>query len=111
MVDDGSEVATKALHLAINLVRARECRLRCVIAVANPEDAAEQRERRICELLSYGRKAEFSTLRNPVRFALIHALRILGPGLVVMPCSGKFGTGADVCDLVNELPNPILLVH
>ncbi len=111
LVFDGSDSSRRALGIALNIVSVRKVRLHTVVLAENEVLSEEYRREIACAGLARGAAVDFQTLIKPVRFVLIHTLRTLGYGWTVLPCGGVCGRGADLCDLVNELANPIMLVH
>ncbi len=110
-VFDGSASAEKALLMATYLARIQEVPL-VVLVVADNEERSEQNQRKAAEQLKkLGTEAKFGRVANPTLDQMAGRIRRETAGTVVIPCLEDWFQGEKLCGLVDEVPNPILLVR
>jgi nucleotide-binding universal stress UspA family protein len=109
---DGSLEGRKALEAASRLVETKEVPLR-VLLLADDEESARELEGEVYEK---ARKEELSVyLRRLIqpsleRLAMVAQGESTGP--VIVPCGAvQLLQGEALCALVNEIPNPVLIVR
>jgi nucleotide-binding universal stress UspA family protein len=108
---DGSALARKALETAVQLVEARDGYLSVFVFAETADDGRRLQEEVGEEVQSHELNAHFHMLVNPNLSTIARAVQREGRGPVVLPCGGGLLHGENVCALVNEIPNPVLLVR
>jgi nucleotide-binding universal stress UspA family protein len=110
-VFDGTRAARKGLGAAGHLARAKKGSL-YVIVVADDESTARKLKKEAEQhLAKLDLKAGFRLVIQPSLIDLARLIRQEGKGPVVLPCGSDLPGAESVSDLVNELPNPMLLVR
>lgn len=109
---DGSEQARKSLAVAAHLARVPQGRL-TVFVVADSEQEARRFERQVIEYLQvYELNADFRMLVRGALSSIAHRIRREGGGPVVIPCGVHADQdGEQLCALIGEIGNPVLLVR
>jgi len=111
VVHDGSELARKALHAAVNLVDEKDAPLRIILLAEDADHADRMKEEIGRQLRTQGMNAEMRTLINPTLGRLARAVRMESGGPVVIPCDSHMLQGEALCALMSEIPNPVLVVR
>ncbi len=109
VIYDGSEVARKGLDAAANLVKIKDGNLRVIVIAESRERSAELQEEAVQYLTAQGLEGKVGVMIEPTKERLAHFLRRQGP--VVLPCGGELLVGEGLCELVNLIENPVLLVR
>lgn len=108
---DGSEAGHKALEIAVSLVEAQDRRL-TVLLVAESRSESRDLKAESSHLLSgFSIAADFRNLVEPSHSGLVWLVRMTGDGPVILPCGKERLQGEPLCTLVDEIPNPVLLVR
>ena len=107
---DGSESARKAIDVAVNLHRTQDGGIIVFIVAGNREDVPMLRREASEELKKKGESAAFRAMVRPGLVNLSHMLQREMAGPVVIPCDPELITGERLCSLIDEIPNPVLLV-
>lgn len=108
---DGSEAGHKALEIAASLVEAQDRRL-TVALVAESKNESRYLQDEAARLLSgFSIAADFRVLVRPGHGSLAWLVRMTGTGPVILPCGRELLQGEPLCTLVDEIPNPVLLVR
>ncbi len=110
-VYEGSELSRKALYTAFNLVDEKEAPLRVLILAPDQNSVPTLRKEIGRELEAEGVGAETRTLIEPNLKKLARALQMESGGAVVIPCDNHVLGGEDLCTLMEEIPNPVLVVR
>jgi hypothetical protein len=111
VVYDGTAASRRALGAAGHLVRAKDGHLHVIVITDDEPTARELQEKAAQQLKKLNLDAGFRLLIQPTLLNLARLLRQEGKGPVVLPCGGDLPGGENVCDLVNEVSNPMLLVR
>jgi len=111
VVYDGSEPAQKGLDIAGHLVRARDGRLSVFVLADDKQDARELQLRVMQWLRPHRLGADFRLLVRPSLNGLATMIRMESSGPVVLPCDLAPLEGEQLCSLVDDLANPVLLVR
>jgi len=111
VVYDGSNVAKKALETAMRLTEVKNGFLSVLIVTTDTEKARRLREDLTADLRARNVGADFRVLIEPSVSRLLHEIRGAGSGPVVLPCGGDVFYAEELCALVDEIPNPVLLVR
>jgi len=111
VVYDGSELARKALHEAVNLVGEKDAPLKIILLAEDTDHADRMKEEIGRQLRTRGMKAETRTLINPTLGRLARAVQMESGGPVVIPCDSHMLQGEALCALMSEIPNPVLVVR
>ena len=108
---NGEQLGAKALEAASHLVQVRDGRL-TVFVLADDKEQARNRQMKVMERLqAHELGADFRLLARPSLSGLAAMIRTESAGPVVIPCDGD-GFGAEqLCTLVDEVINPVLLVR
>jgi nucleotide-binding universal stress UspA family protein len=107
---DGSPAGRKALEISIPLVESKARRLTVILVAANKEEIRTLHDQALQELAGSG-EAQFSTLVQPTHSRLVWLLQMMSSGPVILPCGRDLMEGEPLCTLVDEVPNPVLLVR
>jgi nucleotide-binding universal stress UspA family protein len=107
---DGSPAGRKALEISIPLVESKERRLTVILVAANREETGSLHDQALQELAG-SVEAEFRTLVQPTHSRLVWLLQMMSSGPVVLPCGRELMEGEPLCTLVDQVPNPVLLVR
>lgn len=110
-VYDGSELGRKALDVAAHLIEAKDGRLSVYIVADDVDSAQKLKEEALERLRDHRLQVEFRLLINPSLSRLARLVQTEGPGPVVLPCGKGRLQGEAICSLINEVPNPVLLVR
>jgi nucleotide-binding universal stress UspA family protein len=111
VVYDGSEGAAKGLEAAGHLVQARDSRLTVFVIADDKNDARKLQADALERLERHRLGADFRLLIQPSLPGLAQLIRMESAGPVVVPCEKEPLEGEQLCALVDELANPILLVR
>jgi nucleotide-binding universal stress UspA family protein len=111
VVYDGSELALKALYAAINLVDEKDAPLKLILLSDDEDHAVEMKKEVGLAFKRQGIKAEMLRLINPTLEKLARMVRIESGGPVVLPCNDHMLHGEALCALMNQIPNPVLVVR
>lgn len=107
---DGSDQSRKSLAVAAHLARAPQGRLTVFIVAAGRQEA-QRLEMRVMEYLQvYELGADFRLVRDALS-GIAHRIRMEGAGPVVIPCGVQDQEGEQLCALIGEIANPVLLVR
>lgn len=108
---NGTGASRKALSTAAYLVRSQESKLN-VIVIAKSKDEARDRQMAVIDRLqSFGIGADFRLLVRPAMAGLAQRILQEGLGTVIIPCHQDWFEGEQLCALVEEITNPVLLVR
>jgi nucleotide-binding universal stress UspA family protein len=108
---DGSEVARKALEIAAFLVKSKAGRLTVLVVAGEMGKARDLENEVLHRLQALGLAAEMRLLVNPLLRGLARRVREESAGPVVLPCRKDWLEGEQLCALVDEIVNPVLLVR
>ncbi|MEJ2111105.1 MAG: universal stress protein [Acidobacteriota bacterium] len=111
LIYDGSDVSRKAMYIALHLVRIRKGRLEIIIVAPNRPKAEEFQSQISEELSDRDISGDFHFLKNPGYTTLLWAVKLYVKGPLVFPCGENLPRGDALCSIVNEIPNPVLLVR
>ena len=109
VIYDGSELAQKALRLARHFAQARKWALKLFVVAENQASAQKLHHQALERLKGSGLEIESRILINQDLEGLAHILRFQARGLLVLPCEP--GQREEKCWLVNQIPNPVLLMR
>jgi nucleotide-binding universal stress UspA family protein len=108
---DGSAQAHKSLAVAAHLARAPQGRMTVFIVADNSHDA-RRFETQVQEYLQiYELNAVFRRLVRDDLSSIAQRIRIESEGPVVIPCDVQAQDGEQLCSLIGEISNPVLLVR
>ena len=108
---DGSDQARKSLAVAAHLVRVPQGRLTAFIVADSREDA-RRFEGQVHEYLQfYEISPVFRILVRDDLPGIAHRIRLESEGPVVIPCELQAEDGEQLCSLIGEISNPVLLVR
>jgi nucleotide-binding universal stress UspA family protein len=108
---DGSEQARKSLAVAAHLARAPQGRL-IVFVVAEGSGEARRLEMQVQDYLQpYELTAVFRLLVRDDLPGIAQRIRRESEGPVVIPCGVQADDGEQLCALIGEIGNPVLLVR
>jgi nucleotide-binding universal stress UspA family protein len=111
VVYDGSQSARKGLQAGGHLIRDRNGRL-TVFVVAEDEISVRELQTQVEQRLQErGLAANFRLLIRPGLDVLARMIRVESTGPVVLPCEKEPLEGEQLCNLVDQLANPVLLVR
>ncbi|MBI4774437.1 MAG: universal stress protein [Deltaproteobacteria bacterium] len=111
VIYDGSPGSQKALAVAGGLVETNQTSL-LVIALADDESSAPKLRGDLAEKLrDLGLIADIRLLINPSLEGLAEVVRMQSAGPVVIPCGPRLLQNEALCSLVNEIPNPVLILR
>jgi nucleotide-binding universal stress UspA family protein len=109
VIYDGSELAQKALRLARHFAQARKGALKLFVVAENQASARKLHHQALERLKGSDLEIESRILINQDLEGLAHIVRLEARGLLVLPCEP--GQKEEMCWLVNQIPNPVLLVR
>jgi hypothetical protein len=101
----------KGLETASRMVRAEDGRLMVYVIAQDVTSARELRLDVIDRLRLRGLGADFRLLIQPSLAGLNQLIRMETDGPVVIPCEKEPLDGEQLCTLVDELANPVLLIR
>ena len=108
---DGSERAVKGLEVAGQLVQTQDGRL-TIFVIADDRDHARKLQEEVMPRIQLHRlDADFRLLIQPSLQGLVQLIRMESAGPVVVPCEKEPLEGEQLCALIEELVNPVLLVR
>ena len=109
VVYDPSPAADNALEAALNLANAINGYL-SVLVIADDEHSLQKAQADVAERLKRKKQtADVHLLMKPTVSGLTYVLK--GKGVLVLPCSEGLLHGEKLCELVNVVRNPVLLVR
>jgi nucleotide-binding universal stress UspA family protein len=108
---DGTPLAEKALEASIHLIKIKDGQLTVFILAPQKESAQEIQSAAMERLKSHELASNFRLVIQPTLAKIKHLIRLEGGGPVVIPCDSGDFQGEELCRLVYEIPNPILLVR
>jgi nucleotide-binding universal stress UspA family protein len=108
---DGSAASLKALQIAAPLAEETDPRLAVVLVAEDREEARELESTALLGLHGSTLSADFRVRVRPGHKDLIWQVRTVGDGAVLLPCGRERLQGETLCSLVDEIPNPVLLVR
>lgn len=111
LVYDGSALSKKALKAAMSLVQIRDGRLVVFLLADSQASADHLQEDARNELHAEGLHAHFHTLINPRLSWLANTVQSESRGPLILPCEKGLVNGEDLCSLIHEIQNPVLLVR
>jgi nucleotide-binding universal stress UspA family protein len=109
VVYDGSELARRALDLAGHFAQARKGALKLFVLAATQASAEKLHHEAVEQLKGTDLGIESRILINQDLEGLAHIMRLESRGLLVLPCEPR--QKEELCWLVNQIPNAILLVR
>ena len=108
---DGSEQARKSLAVAAHLARSPHGRL-IVFVVAEGSGEARRFQMQVQDYLQpYELTPVFRVLVRDDLPGIAHRIRMESEGPVVIPCGVQSEDGEQLCALIGEIGNPVLLVR
>jgi nucleotide-binding universal stress UspA family protein len=108
---DGSESGESALEAAGQLVKAEDGKLTILILAESKEEARTLQMNTLKRLQQLGLGADFRLLIKPTTGGLLQLVQRETTGPVVIPCGLERLQGERLCALIDEVPNPVLLVR
>lgn len=108
---DGSPAGRKALKIAGALVDEKDRRLNVILVAEDRKEAESLREAALRQLAPFSLSGDFRASIRPSYSGLAWRVRTTGSGPVVLPCGKERLQGKPLCSLVDEIPNPVLLVR
>lgn len=108
---DGSATGRKALEIAGFLVTSQVRRLTLILVAESREESVELRDEARRQLAGRSLDPDFRVLLRPDHAGLAWLVKMTGSGPVVLPCGRKRLQGEPLCTLVEDIPNPVLLVR
>ncbi|MFZ7127654.1 MAG: universal stress protein [Desulfobacterales bacterium] len=108
---DGSVAGEKALEIAGSLVEVQDRRLTVITVAESRDEAEELRETALLRLTDFSLAGDSHILIRPDRARIAWLVRMSGRGPVILPCGKERLQGEQLCSLLDEIPNPILLVR
>ena len=111
VVYDGSQRARKGLRAGGHLIRARNGRLAVFVVAEDEAGARELQLEAEQRLQDQGLGADFRLLVRPGLNGLARMIAMESRGPVVLPCEKEPLEGEQLCALVDQLANPVLLVR
>ena len=110
LVYDDSEQAKKAVDAAGHLTNVQDRKLTVLILTESRDEARRLELESLDQLQNHQLGADFRLMVRRSFPGIIHRIRVEGKGTVVLPCNDK--TKEDqLCELIDEIPNPVLLVR
>jgi nucleotide-binding universal stress UspA family protein len=110
LVYDGSEPAKKAVDAAGHLTNVHDRKLTVLILAGTPDEARRLEWESLDQLRHHKLGADFRLMVRRSFAGIIQRIRSEGEGAVVLPCDAE--TREDqLCELIDEIPNPVLLVR
>ena len=108
---DGSTAGLKALEIAAPLSVANDRHLTVVVVSGSRGEAGDLSDEARRRLAGRPLQLEFRIRVQPSYKGLAWLVRMAGAGPVVFPCGSEILEGEPLCALVDEIPNPVLLVR
>ena len=109
VVYDSSAAAVNALEAALNLAKAINGYL-SVLVIADDEHSLQKAQADVAQRLKRKKQpADVHLLIKPTLSRLTYVVK--GKGFLVLPCSEGLLYGEKLCELVNVVRNPVLLVR
>jgi nucleotide-binding universal stress UspA family protein len=108
---DGSDVGRKALDIAGSLVEAQDRRLTVILVAESRNESRDLYDEARRRIAGYAVTADFRRLLRPSHSGLAWLVRMTANGPVILPCGRERLQGEPLCSLVDEIPNPVLLVR
>lgn len=108
---DGSEQSRKSLALAAHLARAPQGRLTVYIVTDRHQGGAQLESEVGAYLRVYELGADFRVVARDNLSRIADRIRKEGAGPVVIPCDAQAQDGEQLCALIGEIANPVLLVR
>jgi nucleotide-binding universal stress UspA family protein len=110
-VYDASAAAARALAVAAALVAEQDRRLTLILAGDSREEVRALREQALDRLSPAHIAVDVHVIRRPTPAGLAWLVRMSGSGPVVLPCGEGGLEEMSLCALIEEIPNPVLLVR
>ena len=110
-VYDGSPATGQTLDIAVYLAASNNAPLIIFFIGAGESDIRESQNRAARDLEKVEIETTFRALVNPTRSGLSRMIRQESLGPVVIPCLDDWFAGERLCGLVEEIPNPVLLIR
>lgn len=108
---DGSESGEAALEAAGHLVKAKDGKLTILVLAGSKDEARALQMDTLERLQQLGLGADFRLLVQPTTRGLLQLVQRETVGPVVIPCGLEHLQGEQLCALIDEVPNPVLLVR
>ncbi len=108
---DGSESARKGLLVAVNLKKSQDGGLIVFLVADTQEDAQKLRGEVSDKLEALGENATFRAILRPGLKNLSNMLKRENAGPVVLPYDAERISEEQLCALLDEIPNPVLLIR
>ncbi|HHP7236739.1 MAG TPA: hypothetical protein ACFCUC_19065, partial [Desulfobacterales bacterium] len=108
---DGSESGESALEAAGQLVKAEDGKLTILVLAESKEEARTLQMDTLERLQQLGLGADFRLLVKPTAGGLLQLVQRETTGPVVIPCGLERLQDEWICALIDEVPNPVLLVR
>jgi nucleotide-binding universal stress UspA family protein len=110
VIYDGSVTAQKALRVAEVLKHVKDYRL-IVLVVAPDRDSAHELRADLLERVEHA-NTDIHLLVDPDRSRLLRSIAAFGEAPLVLPCGSQGALqGEELCDLMMDVKNPVLLVR
>lgn len=110
-VYDGTREAPRVLQIAAFLSKSNHTPLTVLILGDDEEGLKKNRGEAEEQVRSLEAPAEFRSLTRFEHAGLAERIRKESTGPVVLPCQGDWFKGEKLCGLVEEIPNPVLLIR
>jgi nucleotide-binding universal stress UspA family protein len=108
---DGSDSARKGLKAGAHLAAVRNGYLK-VLVLGEEREESRRRAKEAEEIMgAYSIRTEIRILIDPSLPDLTHLVRMETIGPIVLPCGRENLQGEALCTIINNLPNPVLLVR
>jgi nucleotide-binding universal stress UspA family protein len=108
---DGSEVARKALDIAAFLVKSKAGDLKVFVVAGEMGKARELENEVLHRLQALGLEADIRLMASPLPEWVARRVRDETSGPVVLPCRKDWLEGEQLCAVVDQIANPVLLVR
>jgi nucleotide-binding universal stress UspA family protein len=108
---DGSAAGCRALSIAGFLVESQVRTLTVILVADRRAEVQTLRETALRELETFTLSGDFRVMVRPTHSSLGWLVRATGNGPVILPCGRDRLEGEPLCRLVDDIPNPVLVVR
>ena len=108
---DGSLLAKKAMEAAIYLGQIKNSRMIVFVQARDKHTARALREEATERLRAFGLEADYRLLARATPSMIAQLVQSETGGPVVLPCERGQMEEEELCKLLSEMPNPVLLVR
>lgn len=108
---DGSESGRTALETAGQLVKAEDGNLTVLVLADSKQEARALQVEALDRLQQFGLGADFRLLVQPTTAGILKLVQQETIGPLVIPCGLERLEGEQLCALIEEVSNPVLLVR